>query len=63
VSYRGVLDGLSERANALPVPVLSGQRLQVELPPPLRFGGAARDALLPSPTGMISHKGDDVRAG
>ena len=27
---------------------------QVELPPALRFGGASQDALLPSPTGMIS---------
>jgi hypothetical protein len=39
------LDGLSEQVNAL-------QRLQsesqVELPLPLRSGGAARDALLPS---------------
>ena len=30
---------------------------QVELPPTLRSRGAAREALLPPPTGMISHKG------
>ena len=48
------LDGLSERVNELPVPALSGRRLQSESQVELPLQDATRDALLPPPTGMVS---------